>query len=111
MTSNFKTAHLFGIASIVVSLAACAATTEVEHRERHPESTAAQSPSVKGSDSPGANMGMMGEMDMKSMCEMHQKMMEGKTPTERSAMMNEHMKSMSPEMKQQHLDMMREKCR
>lgn len=47
---------------------------------------------------PGQHQGAM--MDAKAMCEMHKGMMAGKTPQERQAMMDEHMKSMSPEMRQ-----------
>lgn len=55
--------------------------------------------------------GQMGMMDMKSMCAMHHSMIAKKTPEEREAMMNEHMKSMSPEMRRQHMAMMDEKCK
>jgi hypothetical protein len=48
-------------------------------------------------------------MDMQAMCDMHKKMMSAKTPAERQAMMNEHMKSMTPEMRQ-HMQMMHEQC-
>ncbi|MEC4722879.1 MULTISPECIES: hypothetical protein [Noviherbaspirillum] len=63
-----------------------------------------------GTSGPG-QMGMMGQMDMKSMCAMHHNMMAKKTPEERDAMMTQHMKSMSPEMRRQHMAMMDEKCR
>ena len=49
-------------------------------------------------------------MDMQAMCDMHKKMMSGKTPAEAQAMMDEHMKSMAPEMRQ-HMQMMHEQCR
>lgn len=54
---------------------------------------------------------MMGQMDMNSMCTMHHNMMAKKTPEERDAMMNEHMKSMSPEMRRKHMAMMDDKCK
>ncbi|MDB5898045.1 MAG: hypothetical protein JWP41_1647, partial [Ramlibacter sp.] len=38
-------------------------------------------------------------MDMQSMCEMHKKMMGGKPSPEQQSMMQEHMKSMTPEMR------------
>jgi hypothetical protein len=44
-------------------------------------------------------------MDVKSMCEMHRKMMAGKTPAQEQAHMDEHMKSMSPEMRKKMQDM------
>ena len=65
----------------------------------------------------GGQMGMMGQggaagqMDMKSMCEMHDRMMSARTPEERSAMMNERMKNMSPEMRQRYMEMMQQQCR
>lgn len=56
-------------------------------------------------------MGQGGQMDMKTMCEMHEKMKNAGTPAERSAMMNERMKNMSPEMKQRHMEMMQRQCK
>lgn len=40
-----------------------------------------------------------GQMDMQAMCEKHKAMMAGKSTAEQQAMMSEHMKSMSPEMR------------
>ena len=48
-------------------------------------------------------------MDMQAMCEKHKSMMAGKSTAEQQAMMNEHMKSMSPEM-QTRMKTMHEKC-
>lgn len=53
---------------------------------------------------------MMGTMDMQSHCEMHKKMMSGKPSAEQQAMMQEHMKSMTPEMRQR-MQAMHEQCR
>ena len=50
-----------------------------------------------------------GQMDMQAMCEKHKSMMAGKSSAEQQAMMNEHMKSMSPEM-QTRMKTMHEKC-
>jgi hypothetical protein len=44
-------------------------------------------------------------MDVQSMCEMHRKMMAGMTPAQEQAHMDEHMKSMSPEMRKKMQDM------
>jgi hypothetical protein len=52
----------------------------------------------------------MGATDMQSMCEMHKKMMDGKPPSEQQAMMQEHMKSMTPEMRQR-MQAMHEQCK
>lgn len=53
---------------------------------------------------------MMGSMDMQSHCEMHKKMMGGKTSAEQQTMMQEHMKSMTPEMRQR-MQGMHEQCK
>ena len=57
-------------------------------------------------------MGAMsgGQMDMQAMCEMHKGMMAGKSTAEQQTMMNEHMKSMSPEMRTR-MQAMHEKCK
>jgi hypothetical protein len=65
----------------------------------------------QGSSGQMGMMGQGGQMDMKSMCEMHERMKNAATPAERNAMMNERMKNMSPEMKQQHMEMMQRQCK
>lgn len=71
-----------------------------------------QSQQQSESRSVGASAGgaSMAGADMRAMCaDMQQKMMSAKTPEERKAMMQEHMKSMPPEMRQQmpeHMEMM-----
>jgi hypothetical protein len=52
----------------------------------------------------------MGAMDTQSHCEMHRKMMAGKPPAQQQAMMQEHMKSMAPEMRQR-MQAMHEQCK
>jgi hypothetical protein len=44
-------------------------------------------------------------MDPQSMCEMHRKMMGSMTPAQQQAMMDEHVKSMSPEMRSRMQEM------
>ncbi len=58
-------------------------------------------PGASTSGSMGGGMSGMGagQMDMQAMCEKHKGMMAGKSTAEQQAMMNEHMKSMSPEMR------------
>jgi len=53
------------------------------------------------SKSMGGGMSGMGagQMDMQAMCDKHKGMMAGKSTAEQQAMMSEHMKSMSPEMR------------
>ena len=50
-----------------------------------------------------------GSMDMQAMCEKHKAMMAGKSTAEQQTMMNEHMKSMAPEMRTR-MQAMHEKC-
>lgn len=52
----------------------------------------------------------MGAMDMQSHCEMHKKMMSGKPAAEQQTMMQEHMKSMPPAMRQL-MQAMHEQCK
>lgn len=49
-------------------------------------------------------------MDMKSMCELNERM-KNATPQERSAMMAQYMGNMTPEMRQRHFEMMERQCR
>jgi hypothetical protein len=52
----------------------------------------------------------MGAMDMQSHCEMHKKMMSGKPSAEQRTMMEKHMASMTPEMRQR-MQAMHEQCK
>ena len=70
--------------------------------------TGTSSPSSMGNMSGMSGMSG-GQMDMQAMCEKHKGMMAGKSPSEQQAMMNDHMKSMSPEM-QTRMKAMHEKC-
>jgi hypothetical protein len=58
----------------------------------------------------GGMMGQGGQMDMKSMCELNERM-KNATPQERSAMMAQYMGNMTPEMRQRHFEMMERQCR
>ena len=64
------------------------------------------------SGSVGAGMSGMGagQMEMQAMCEKHKGMMAGKSTVEQQAMMSEHMKSMSPEMRTR-MQKMHETCK
>ena len=64
------------------------------------------------SKSMGGGMSGMGagQMDMQAMCEKHKAMMAGKPSAEQQAMMSEHMKSMSPEMRTR-VQKMHETCK
>ena len=112
MKSVFQNAgSLIAVLIAAAALSGCAVGQE-EHLQHHPEAASATSPGGMGQGGTTGQMGMMGnaggQMDMKSMCEMHNKMMSSKTPAEQTAMMDDHMKSMSPEMRQHHMKMMQQ---
>jgi hypothetical protein len=100
-------------------LAACAtqskgtAGEEADHEAHHPDksTSVAPPPSMPARPGEGNQMEMMSSMDMKSMCDMHRKMMGSKSPAEREAVMEQRMSSMSPEMRRKHMEMMDAKCR
>jgi hypothetical protein len=87
---------LLSVAVASVVLAACTSVPMANHGGHHAVS--------KGS----MGMGQMGHKDMMSMCPMHEQMMGSKTPEERKAIMAEHMRTMSPEMREMHLQRMQE---
>ena len=59
----------------------------------------------------GGMSGMTGgQMDPQAMCDRHKSMMAGKSAAEQQAMMNDHMKSMTPEMRTR-MQAMYEKCK
>lgn len=85
--------HVLGSA-LALSMAASAQTAQ-DHAAHHPE--AASTPQARAKPSPPKSAApAAGQMDaqMKSMREMHDKMMAAKTPEERQALMAEHMKVM-----------------
>ena len=98
MNSTFPFTKPLAAVLVMLALTGCATGQDAQHRQHHPQATTPQAPGTMSSGSSGEQMGMM---DMKSMCDMHQKMMSAKTPEERRAMMDERMKNMSPEMMQQ----------
>ena len=108
-----------GIAALILGLSGCAATPSAEEHERHhpansrtPSASSTQGGMVQGGMMQGGMMqgGNMNMMDMKSMCEMHSRMMNA-SPEERRKMMESQQGNMSPEMMQKNMDMMQEKCR
>jgi hypothetical protein len=105
MKSKTRFATWFAAIFAAMAMAGCATSQDAEHSQHHPDTSTAQ---TAGMMSPGGQMPMMDMKDMKAMCDMHKKMMSGKTPEEQKAMMDEHMKSMSPEMMKKHKAMMEE---
>lgn len=81
---KFSTAYLAAPAFLTIVLAGCA--------------TPQQHPHGRGPAGPGS--------DMHAMCEMHRNSMAGRSDADRMAMMEERMRSMSPEMRRQMQEMM-----
>lgn len=53
----------------------------------------------------------MERAERREMCDRYERMAGARTAEERMAMMDERMRDMSPEARQQHLDMLRQQCR
>jgi hypothetical protein len=104
-----------------VALAACttpdATTGHADHADQA-RGTAMQAGSGMAGGQSGAGMaggtssGQMKPegMDMSQMCAMHRNM-QSMPMEQRQAMMDQQMKGMSPEMRQQHMEMMRQQCK
>jgi len=75
-----------------LSTSALAQSDKEEHAAHHPEGASA--PAAKATPKAATEAPAQMDMQMKSMQEMHEKMMAAKTPEERQALMTEHMKSM-----------------
>lgn len=108
MKSQFRIATWFTAIVAAMAMAGCATSPDAAHGEHHPDSSTAHTAGMMTQASPGGQMAMMDMKHMKTMCEMHKKMMSTKTPEEQKAMMDERMKSMSPEMMKKHMAMMQE---
>lgn len=93
---------------LIMALTGCTTNLDAQHRQHHPDSATSQAP---GTMDGGTASEQRSTMDMKAMCDMHQKMMSAKTPEERKAMMDGHMKNMTPEMMQKHMEMMQSNCK
>jgi hypothetical protein len=110
MKSKFKFASWFAAIVAAMAMTGCATSQDPAHSEHHPDTSSAQPARIMSQSAPGDQMAMMDMKDMKAMCDMHKKMMTGKTPDEQKTMMDERMKSMSPELMNKHMAMM-EKCK
>ena len=92
-----KTIHSFVLATacVVLSTAAWAADKK-DHESHHPEKAAAVSnaPAAMGGNAAAKDTMAKMDMQMKMMQDMHEKMMNAKTPEEHDALMAEHMKTM-----------------
>jgi hypothetical protein len=98
---KFMKSKLFNVCAITLAILSpiSFAAGQADHEQHHPDTTAANSAPNKAPrpvNAPKANSDQMRKMDaqIKTMREMHDKMMAAKTPEERSALMADHMKSM-----------------
>ncbi|MES3000109.1 MAG: hypothetical protein V4787_05415 [Pseudomonadota bacterium] len=89
MNLNSQVARLVAAAALAMGLAGCAGGPQRGEAHDHAR---------------------MASMDMQSHCDMHRKMMGGKPSAVQQAMMQEHMKSMTPEMRQK-MQTMHEQCK
>jgi hypothetical protein len=115
------------------SLAACANPPgDQDHGQHYPARSAPATtvPDPSGASSAGSSMmggamkqghpgcGMMGgrearpgtHMDKEAMCAMYRSMRDAPTEQERQALMDRNMQDMPPEMRQRHMEMMRQQC-
>jgi len=84
------------LALLVATGLAAAQPKDQDHTAHHPEGAAsvppAKAPAKAAAAAPAKDADMA--VKMKAMQDMHQKMMDAKTPEERQALMGEHMKAM-----------------
>jgi hypothetical protein len=101
MNTIFPRLRLGANLVLLAALTGCAATGS---EGRHASQTTTAGPSGRGGMQ--GQQGMM--MDMLAMCDMHKQQMAGKSPQERQAMMDEHMRSMPPQMRDRMQSMLRQ---
>lgn len=91
---NHAIAAVLAIAAPLVS-AAGANDHDAHHPENAPAASAPKAPSKPANPAKTAkDQPMKMDAQMNAMCEMHEKMMNAKTPEERQALMADHMKAM-----------------
>lgn len=101
---------LAAAAMFAVGAFAQATQSDQDHAAHHPAGDAAAAPATKGAAKPSTKVApkpagpastpssMQMDAMMKSMKDMHNKMMAAKTPEERQTLMDEHMKTMKESM-------------
>lgn len=101
-----------GIATLLATLALVACTapggTTGDAAHQMGGMSGGQSGAATMSGAPSGQM-KPGQMDMDAMCAMHRDMQK-MPPEQHRAMMDEKMKGMTPEMREQHMEMMRRHC-
>lgn len=135
LSTTIPSLRIFAALTALASLVACATPgADQDHEQHHPAQSAGTTApaSTGGSAAQGgmaggamtgsqAGCGMMGgsmaggqtgcaHMDKESMCAMYRNMRDAPNEQARQAMMDRQMHGMSPEMRQRHMDMMRQQC-
>ncbi|MEC4718096.1 hypothetical protein RY831_02960 [Noviherbaspirillum sp. CPCC 100848] len=105
MKSTIHLTAAFPAVLVILALTGCASRQDAQNRQHQADAATSTPTGASGGGSTGNQMSMM---DMKTMCDKHNKMMSAKTPEEKKSM-GTHMETMSPEMRQKHMTMM-EKC-
>ena len=84
------------VLTLSVAAVSCGAgaQTAAEHKQHHPATSSSEAPKTASAKSmPKETMGAMDDK-MKAMRDMHEKILNAKTPEERNALMADHMKAM-----------------
>jgi hypothetical protein len=113
--------HALAALAAVAALAGCASAGDHDrHRMDGSDSatTATGGTMSAGTTGSAAGCGMMTDcaaaqgqtMDKDAMCAMYRDMQNAPNDQARQAMMDRRMQGMSPEMRQRHMDMMRQQC-
>jgi len=114
--------HILAGLLVTAGLVACANPEgDQGHEQHHPgQSANAAGPGNAGESSSTGGMmgrGMTGAseggphtMDKDAMCAMYRGMRDAPSEQERQAMMERNMPGMSPEVRQQHMEMMQQQC-
>jgi hypothetical protein len=89
-----KTFNILSLALLMATMGTFAlAAADEKHDAHHPAGTASAASAKGAPDTTKPDMARM-DMQMQGMAEMHDKMMAAKTPEERKALMDQHMKTM-----------------
>jgi hypothetical protein len=134
ITLNSPVRSLIALLAATALLACTTPSDTTDHEAHHPDqaaggATPGSAPSGNGTMGGQSGAGMMGGqsgagmmggtaasqagpggMDKNQMCAMYRNM-QSAPADQRQAMMDQQMKGMSPEMRQQHLEMMRQQCK
>jgi hypothetical protein len=119
--SNILHTSLRCLAAVLVTagLSACTAPAGGNmHAHHHPAQEAGSAGRPSADMAMGGTAGAatasgqpgQGGMDMRQMCAMHRDI-QAAPESQRQAMMDRQMQQMSPEMRQRHMDMMRQHCK